>query len=350
MKRFLTLTVYIFSFQFVYGQESYEFDGTTISPGSKRHFSIPVSDDSGNETTIPITIFHGKGAGPVLGITAGVHGYEYAPILAAQDLIQRVDPGKLSGTIILVQIANVSSFLGRSPFLNPKDGKNLNRSFPGRANGSITERMADYISENVIARADYFIDMHSGDAPEDLMPYVGYYQHDDKREISFIGREMAVNMGFDHVLLFKTTGKEYMDIGSPSLYCSAEAFKRGIPAADIECGRLGMIEPESVQKIVTGMESLLGHLRMIDQSPIPSGETIFIEERSYISSPHTGIFYPVKSSGDYVLEGMKLGYITDFFGKKLINVHAVKSGIILYILGTPPVSKGETLVSIGIVN
>ena len=332
------------------GQRPFEFNGERISPGSKKHITIPISDEVGNQTIIPITIFHGKSSGPVLGITAGVHGYEYAPILAAQKLIPRIDPQKLAGTVILVQVANVGSFLGRSPYLNPMDRKNLNRSFPGRSDGSITEKIADYISQKIITQSDYFIDMHSGDAPEDLMPYAGYYQHDDMEEVSLKGRAMALSLGFDYVLLFKTTGKEYMNADSPSLYCSAEAFKRGIPAADIECGRLGMIEPEFVEKIVSGMENLLSHLEMVDSAPMPIDQTIFVGERSYVSSSHTGIFYPVKSSGDYVSEGMKLGYITDFFGKELTQVRARKGGIILYMLGTPPVNEGETLASIGILD
>lgn len=330
-------------------QNNFQFEGEKIKPGSKRHFKISISDGS-DSTFIPITIFHGTANGPVLGVTAGVHGFEYSPILAGQRLIKAIDVQSLKGTVIMVQAANVESFLGRSPFVNPKDGKNLNRSFPGSPDGTITERIAHYISTSVIPRCTHFIDAHSGDAPEDLIPYSGYYHHDDMPEVSAKGREMAMHLGFDYVLVFQTTGKSYMKADSPSLYCSAQAFKIGIPAADIECGRLGMVEPEYVNRIVDGLINLMNALGMTNHSPRKVGEVFFSEKRSSVSSEHTGFFYPSKAAGDYVTKGMKIGYITDFFNSKLQDVYTESSGVILYMLGTPPVNKGETLASIGIID
>ncbi|MEL6253789.1 MAG: M14 family metallopeptidase [Bacteroidota bacterium] len=343
------LTVFFLTITFGYflsAQTSFEFHGQRVNPGSKAHISVEISDGN-QKTTLPITIFHGKEAGAVFGIVAGVHGYEYAPILAGQKLIDRIDTEQLKGTIILVQIANVESFLGRSPYVNPLDQKNLNRVFPGSAEGSITERIADYISQKVIARCDYFLDMHSGDAPEDLMPYCAYYHHDDKKEISEQGRKLAKGMGFDHIIIFNTTSKDYIKEGNPSLYCSAEAFKQGIPSLDIECGKLGIIEDDLVEKVVDAVISVGKELKMIEGVPLTSSGAIFIENRAYMSSSHTGFFYPLKSSGDYISKGMKIGYITDFFNRKLEDVYAKESGIILYMLGTPPVNEGETLVAIG---
>lgn len=330
----------------LYGQKAFVFDDQALSPASKEHFLIRISADQ-QETSIPITIFHGAHKGPVLGITAGVHGYEYAPILAGQRLIEQIDPTSLRGTIILVQIANLASFLGRSPYLNPLDDKNLNRVFPGNPNGTITERIAHYLSESVIARCDYFVDMHSGDAPEDLRPYTAFYHHDSLTDLSRQGREMAMHMGFDHVVRFDATQQDYAKSEFPSLYCSAEAFKRGIPAVDIECGKLGLVEEPLVEKIVTGTTSLLKHLQMIEGEAIVSDGLLLFEERFYISSKHTGIFYPLRSSDDYLQKGMKIGYITDYFGNIIEEIYAEHSGLILYMLGTPPVNEGETLFSIG---
>ena len=329
----------------VKAQVSFLFQDQSVEPGTKKHFTIPISD-SENKSEIPVTIFHGSTSGPVLGITAGVHGFEYAPILAGQRLIKEIDPMTLQGTIILVQIANVGSFLGRSPFTNPMDDKNLNRVFPGKPDGTITERIADFISNQVIGRSDYFVDMHSGDAPEDLMSYSAYYHNDEKPEASAKGREMAAAMGYDHVVVFNTTGKDYLKPEFPSLYCSAEAFKRNIPAVDIECGRLGMIEEEAVADIVEGILSMLGQLKMSSTETIKKPGIAYIWERSYVSSEFEGFFYPAKASGDFVKKGMKIGEITDFFGKSLSVITSPGDGYILYMLGTPPVKKGETLLSL----
>ena len=328
----------------VFGQ-SFTFNDVEVSAGSKQHFSIPISDGE-SETIIPVTVFHGSKTGPVLGITTGVHGFEYAPILAGQRLIKKIDPATLQGTVILVQIANVGSFLGRSPFINPLDDKNLNRVFPGKPDGTITERIADFISNQVIGRSDYFVDMHSGDAPEDLMSYSAYYHNEEKPEVSAKGREMAAAMGYDHVVVFNTTGKDYLKPEFPSLYCSAEAFKRNIPAVDIECGRLGMIEEDAVADIVEGILSMLGQLEMSSTEVIKRTSIAYIWERSYVSSDFEGFFYPAKESGDFVKKGMTVGKVTDFFGKILSVVSSPGDGYILYLLGTPPVNKGETLLSL----
>ena len=333
----------------VAGQDAFDFQEEKLLPGTKQHFTVPISDGT-DQTFIPITVFHGVENGPVLGITTGVHGYEYAPILAGQQLIAQIDPAVLKGTVILVQAANVESFLGRSPYVNPKDGKNLNRVFPGSPNGSLTERIADFISTKVIPRCTHFVDAHSGDAPEDLIPYSGYYQNDGMPEISAKGKDMAMLLGFDYVLIFQTTGKTYMQKGSPSLYCSAQAFKLGIPAVDIECGRLGRVEPVYVDRILSGLLNLMDGLGMTGEAPKKAGEAFICAERATLKSEHTGIFYPNKAAGDFVTKGMTLGYITDLFGQELQEVKVETDGVILYMLGTPPVNEGETLASVGLIN
>ena len=348
MRLLLTLLI-IFSAFSVQAQNAFSFNGDEVAPGTKKHWLISLND--GKDTvSLPITVFHGVKPGPVLGMTAGVHGYEYSPILAGQQLIERIDPSKLSGTLILVQIANTGSFLGRAPFINPLDGKNLNREFPGSPDGTITERIADFISKEVISKCTHFIDAHSGDSPEDLIAYMGYYQNDNKPKASETGRAMAEATGFDYIVEFRTTGKDYLKEGNPSLYCSAEAFKRGIPAIDFECGRLGLVEPDLVAKITTGVERVMTYLKMTEGTLEDFKGQTYFPKRAYVSSEHDGIFYPSKKAGDYVAKGVHLGYVTDFFGKHIQEVYAPETGVILLIIATPPVNKGESLVGIGIVD
>ena len=245
---------------------------------------------------------------------------------------------------MLVHIANVPAFLGRSPYVSPLDGKNLNRVFPGQEEGSITERIAFLLTQQVITRADYFLDMHAGDAPEDLHPYVGYYRADRFTDVSAQGNQMARAMGFDHIVVFDVADER---LDQPSQYCSQEAFHRGIPAVDIECGGLGAAAPEAVSQITDGVLSLLRHLGMLDGEPDRPDAPLVITERTSVLSPTDGIFYPIKKGGDYVTEGMKVGRITDFFGVHQADVRANASGIILYMIGTPPVQQSETILSIG---
>ncbi len=327
-------------------QSDFSFQEHKVPAGTNAHIVIPIIYDE-DTTFIPISIFHGVEDGPVLGITAGVHGYEYPPIMAGQALIPLIDPSRLTGTIILVHTANVAGFLGRFPYLNPLDSKNLNRAFPGNIEGTVTERIAHVITNEVISRSDFFLDMHSGDAPEDLMSYSAYYHHDLKPEISELGKAMALSLLFDHIVVFNTTEKDYMKEQFPSLYCSAEAFKRGIPSVDIECGKLGVADPLLIRQVVGSVINLLKHLEMYEGKATIQSTPIIIQERFYISSTYDGIFYTDKSSGAYVSKGMEIGYVTNFFGETLTKVQASHDGILLLILGTPPVNKGETIAVIG---
>lgn len=342
--RTYTLLFLIMAMSSLTAQDQYSFAGKDIPPGTRHEIKLPVS--AGTDTTfIPVTVFRGVKPGPTLGITAGVHGYEYPPIMAAQRITQQLDPTQLSGTLLLVQIANVPSFQGRSPFVNPQDGKNLNRSFPGNPSGTITERIAHQITEQVITQSDYFVDMHGGDAPEDLRPYSAYYRSDTFPEASAAGREMALAMGYDHVVVFDIPNER---VKYPSIYCSQEAFQRGIPSVDIECGRLGLAGKEEIEQIENAVFSLLRQLKMLPGAPTQTSGQLIIRKRVSMRSTHTGIFYPLKQGGDYIAKGMKIGYITDYFGNVLEEVFAKSDGIVLYIVGTPPVEEGQTLVSIGI--
>src|SRR5260370_42609571 len=93
-------------------------------------------------TQFPITTIRGSHPGPVLALIAGNHGYEYPPILALQKLRSQIDPAKVCGTIVMVHVANMPSFLGRTVYFSPIDGKNLNRVYPGRKDGTVSERIA----------------------------------------------------------------------------------------------------------------------------------------------------------------------------------------------------------------
>lgn len=347
IKSKIILSLLILASSYALAQQPFAFQNEFVKPGTKGHFKILVISKT-DSTFIPVTIFHGSKPGAVLGITAGIHGYEYPPILAAQQLNQQIDPAQLSGTVILVQIANVPAFLGRSPFLNPLDGKNLNRSFPGVATGSITERIAHIITTEVIAKSDFFVDMHAGDAPEDLRSYNAWYHSDALPEVSQKGREMALSMGFEYAIIFNIP-KERLQ--KPSIYCSQEAFHRKIPSVDIECGRLGIPGTIETDRIVNGMFSLLAHLNMMDSSKnTATTKPVIIAKRFTIKSKATGIFYTEKKAGDFIKKGASVGYITDFFGNKLEEIKASQSGMILYMTGTPPINSDETIMNVGIMD
>ena len=144
--------------------------GLTAQPGEKVQGYFAGPD---GEKTIPICLIHGTKPGKTVLLTAGVHACEYPGAAAVMELCRELEPSQVSGRLILVPMLNVSSFYERLPFVVKEDGKNLNRMFPGDPQGSYSQQAAQ-IRRELHAKADYLIDIHSGDAPELVMPFVYY--------------------------------------------------------------------------------------------------------------------------------------------------------------------------------
>lgn len=162
--------------------------GLKAERGQKLQTYLPVLDTN---TEIPITIINGQNDGPTLLITAGIHGGEYPGIAAAMELGRDTEPESISGCLIIIHPANIQSFWARSAFVTPDDGRNLNREFPGNANGTLSQKTAWLLSQYFFPLADFYADLHSGDIHEELYPYV-YYPGLPNAEISAKAREAAM--------------------------------------------------------------------------------------------------------------------------------------------------------------
>src|SRR5580692_542509 len=225
----------------------------SVAPGRMASGTINLGD-----ATIPLTVFHGKKPGPVLALVAGNHGYEYPPILALQKLRERIDPKKLAGAVIMVHVANMPSFLGRTVYFSPLDQKNLNRVYPGQVDGTVSERIAYAITSQVIEQCDYLLDLHCGDGNESLRPYV-YQTVTADAALNARIAELVAHCGFDHIVV---------DRGRPtdpaaSLYCSNTAVTRGKPAVTVEAGFLGVPDEKSAKMIAAGVENVLRYLQIV---------------------------------------------------------------------------------------
>src|SRR5262245_12826783 len=112
--------------------------------------AVPAGSDAGLE--FPVAVVQGKSPGPVLALVAGAHGTEYASIVAIEKLIESLDPAQISGTVILVPLINIDSFEHKVPHVNPVDGKSMNRFYPGKADGTQTERALYAMTRQIVER------------------------------------------------------------------------------------------------------------------------------------------------------------------------------------------------------
>ena len=301
---------------------------------------IPAGVDAA--TQVPVTVIHGAKPGPVLALVAGTHGYEYSPVLALNRMKPRIDPKKLRGTVILVHVANLPSFLKRTIYYNPWDWKNLNRVYPGKADGTNTERIASAITQEVIERSDYLVDLHCGDGNEALLPYAYWMTLDDPK-LNEQAKQLVLAFGLSTIVVDKDRPRD----PRASAYTSNTAMTRHKPAITIESGQLGSMSEEWIAPIESGVMNVLRHLKMIEGRATYVANPRWIERSEVLRSPATGVLWPKAKLGKVVKKGELLAVVNDFFGKRLAEVRAPFEGVLLYILGTPPINADDPVAFVG---
>ncbi|MEX2157024.1 MAG: M14 family metallopeptidase [Gemmatimonadales bacterium] len=315
----------------------------TARPGQAVSGFIEVPAAADAATRIPITIVRGAQPGPTLAVIAGTHGSEVAPIVALQRVRAALDPAALRGTVLIVHVANLPSFLGRTVYYSPVDGKNLNRVYPGRPDGTVSERIAHAITRDIIDRADYLVDIHSGDGNESLRPYTYWSPLGLDARADSIAREMALAWGNDHIVIDTVRPRDRR----VSVYTQNTAHIRGKPALTTEAGYLGIAAEDMVQRNVDGVFRLLRYFRMLPGAVELVRQPLFFERTEVFRSPGTGVWHPKVERGQSVQKGALIGVLTDFFGATQAEIRAPFGGIVLYVVGTPAMSQGEPMGMIG---
>ncbi|MGE5815727.1 MAG: succinylglutamate desuccinylase/aspartoacylase family protein [Acidobacteriota bacterium] len=315
----------------------------SAAPGQKAFGAIEVPAGSDPALSIPVAVVHGAKPGPVLAIVSGAHGTEYASIIAVENLIQQLDPSSVSGVVILLPLVNVPSFEQKVAHVNPVDGKSMNRFYPGRMDGTQTERASFLITKQVVEPADHLIDLHGGDIDESLRPY-SYWTVTGNEKLDSISREMALAFGLDHIIISADRPKD------PAASRSLEntATTRGKPSLTAEAGHAGTVEPEDVQALVNGCLSVMRYLKMLPGTPSMVESPVWIERIATVTSDATGIFTPAVRRGTYVQKGMRLGTVTDYLGRLLVDARAPESGVVLFIRAVPSMTRGETIANVGV--
>jgi hypothetical protein len=314
----------------------------TAAPGTRAAGDLTIAPRGDRGATIPFTILHGAQPGPALLLVAGVHGSEYVPIVALQRLRLAIDPHTLRGTVLMVHAANMPSFLVRTVYYGPDDGQNLNRVFPGRVDGTLSERIAEAITTHFLSRATHVIDLHGGDGNESLRPY-SYWITTGGDPIAEESRAMALAFGLEYIVVDHNRPTD----PARSSFLSNTAILRGKPAITTECGDRSRVDEDMVTLVERGIAGLLKHLGMRAEGPPPVAAAHWIDREQVLRADATGLFYPAVVKGQNVEAGDVIGRITDFHGQTLESISAPFAGEILYIVDTPPVTKGEPVGMVG---
>jgi predicted deacylase len=276
------------------------------------------------------------GEGPHLTVIAGVHGTEYASIAAARQLLAELRPAELSGTVTVAPVVNLPAFWARTPFVVPLDGKNLNRSFPGDADGSAAERIAAAVTERLIKGSDYVIDLHAGDLPEALEPFVFY----DASPVEGRARELALAYGLGHMVRQSSGGRTVT--GSTS----AAAADLGIPSFTAESGECGILAADAVDRHLRGLGNVLRQLRLLPGDAVAFDRPVEHDGWIWMRTADAGWWQPAVAAGDSVAEGDLLGTVSPLIGGAPAAIIAPAAGVPLFITSSPAVCADGLLLGL----
>jgi predicted deacylase len=298
------------------------------------YIEVPAGVDAA--TNLPVIVINGAKEGPKLALFAGAHGTEYASSIALAQLATRVDPAELSGTLIIMPLLNVESYLQKVVHVNPVDHKGVG-GYPGKVDGTQSERIAYAVYHQVIEKCDHLIDYHGGDLDENLHPY-SYWTNTGKPELDKMSREMVFAFGLKTIIIKQARGRGL----------DSTALGEGKASITVEAGRAGTTEAADLAVLIDGTLNVMRYLKML-QGPVVQTlqHPLWISKLTIVKSEYDGIFYPSIVPEAYVQKGMTVGYITDYFGNKIADVTSPLTGVITLVCSVPTMKKGDNVVYIG---
>lgn len=305
---------------------------------TRRDFAI-----AGTDKSLSVYTVIGAKPGPVVALTGAIHGDEYEGPITLSQLLATIDPAKLSGKLLVAPLSNPDA-ASVNQRCSPSDGKNLARVFPGRADGTPTEIMADIISREVIRPADALIDLHSGGTSTDCIPFAGY---GDAPKTGARAHAMAMAFGAPVVWRHGPPGSKGRTL--------SVAAEEGIPAIYVEAGGGPFPSDEVLALYAAGVRRvlrLLGSLDAEGEGEIPKTRQMFITgagdldhavmaPASGIVTPLVGIMQPVKA-GDLCFR------ITGLAGETLAELRAASDGLPIFMRRTRWCETGDLLMAMAV--
>lgn len=306
-------------------------NNTAIKPGNSEVIKLPVGRlPSGNQILIKAHVFHSKRKGPVVLILGGVHGDE----INGMEIVRRaVTDGMFydleKGSVIAIPILNVYGFINFSREV--MDGKDVNRSFPGSATGSLASRIARTLTRKVLPHIDFGVDFHTGGKNLYNFPQIRFTQTDIR------SLELA-----------KAFGAPYLIAAPPiSKSLRKSALNEGKSIIVFEGGETLRFDGLSVHKAMNGIKRLLHAQGMFAEKPEQEEPNLLFQHASWMRTPKAGLFHWYKCAGNPIQKGEPIGVINDPFGLEETTLYAPRNGCIIGHNNTPVVNQGDPLFHIG---
>ncbi|TYB89198.1 succinylglutamate desuccinylase/aspartoacylase family protein [Oceaniovalibus sp. ACAM 378] len=306
----------------------FEIAGTVLRAGERRTVDLPVSVLSDHTpVTMSVHVVHGRRPGPVLFVSAAVHGDEVIGVEIARRLLRSPQLKSIAGTLMVIPIVNTFGFLNNSRYL--PDRRDLNRVFPGTPAGSLAARLAYLFMSEIVARADFGIDLHSAAQHRTNMPQIRVSASSEKT------LERAEAFGAPIVVRAK--------LRDGSLRAAARAT--GCDILLYEAGEALRFDEHSARIGVSGILRVMHHMGMIGSKGLPKRREAPIQATSsnWCRAPAGGLLRCFREVGEGVEAGTLLAVVADPFGETEAEVTASAPGIILGRALMPVVNEGDAL-------
>jgi len=308
--------------------------GVTVQPGERRMVDLPVSRLSNHTpVTLPIHILHGPRPGPTMFISAAIHGDELNGIEIVRRVMRTLQPGNISGTLLCVPVVNAFGFISRSRYL--PDRRDLNRSFPGSANGSLAGRLANLFLKEVVLRSQLGIDLHTAAIHRVNLPQIRcqFVNNPRLRELGeAFGAEVVLESPERAGSLRRSARESGVDVlvyeGGEGLRFDEYAIKAGVDGISGVMLKVGMLElPENVEP----------------QMPVRNRPPLFTNASKWVRAPEGGVLRTAKRIGDAVSQGEIIGFVANPYDDTSVEVRAPRRGIIIGRTTLPIVNMGDAL-------
>ena len=309
-------------------------DAALMRRGEKSFGFIDVGETSVNTYKIPVAVVCGASPGKRVCLLGGTHGTEYASIEALIRVVRDLDPSEMSGSVVAVTVLNGPHFEHRSAFLSPIDQLNQNRQFPGKRDGTLSQRTAFIVFEELVSKCDALADLHGGDIGEDI---------DDMVIAGGGGGEEAEKMAMDMARCFPT---EYVQRLPDAQGLSMTAQKvYGIPCVTSEAGTPYPVRERHIRFHYEGVMNILRYFGVLPGEAVLADAVV--EPVTYrFNAGHGGIWHGFADLGSRVRKGDRIGEVTDLFGNVLETVNAPEGGKVTFLRTFYSVNMGERLIAV----
>lgn len=308
--------------------------GQAVASGEKKQIML-TADIAGCE--MPAVMIKGMQPGKTILITAAVHGDEYPGIIAAIRVANEIDPAVVSGQILIIPCVNTEGFWADSRCV-PSDGANLNADYPGKADGTVGERIRHFFVNEIFPQTDFIIDLHSGSAMEPLTPCL-FFPNEAGDVVRQAAKAAAYVTDIPHLIASTATTGHYS--------YAASALK--IPGLLLERGYGGLCKDSWVEAYYRDIRLLLRHLAVYhyDDNKAVCSKKVF-HKTIYLSALHAGLWFPAITANQAVKEGDLLGRMEDFFGNIIAEYRAQADGTVFYYRRGIAVKQGQDLAAYGL--